>query len=46
MPTVQETIHDYLTDFKSQLDRLPEDVSVVKSLIEGFFTENIVDDRK
>jgi hypothetical protein len=46
VPTVKETIHNYITDLKSQLDRLPEDVGVVKSLIDGLFTENVVDDRK
>jgi len=46
VPTVKETIHNYITDLKSQLDRLPEDFGVVKSLVDGLFTENIVDDRK
>jgi hypothetical protein len=46
VPTVRETIHNYITDLKSQLDRLPEDASVVKQLIDGLFTENIADDRK
>ncbi|KAF2638101.1 heme peroxidase [Massarina eburnea CBS 473.64] len=46
VPTVKETIHDYIRDFKSQLDRLPQDVGVVKSLIDGLLTENVVDDRK
>ncbi|KAF1839413.1 heme peroxidase [Decorospora gaudefroyi] len=46
VPTVRKTIHSYIADLKSQLDRLPEDVEVVKSLIDGLFTENIVDDRK
>ncbi|PVH91026.1 heme peroxidase, partial [Periconia macrospinosa] len=44
--TVQETVHGFLSDFKSQLDRLPQDAKVVKSLIDGFFTENVLDDRK
>jgi hypothetical protein len=46
VPTVRETIHNYITDLKSQLDRLPEDVGVVKQLIDGLFTENIADDRQ
>lgn len=46
VPTVRETIHNYINDLKSQLDRLPEDAGVVKQLIDGLFTENIVDDRK
>jgi len=46
VPTVKETIHSYITDIKSQLDRLPEDFGVVKSLVDGLFTENVVDDRK
>lgn len=46
VPSVTETIQSYLTDAKSQLDRLPEDAGVVKSLINGLFTENILDDRE
>lgn len=46
VPTVQETIRGYAVDLKSQLDRLPEDVNVVKAIVEGLFTENIVDDRE
>lgn len=46
VPTVKETIHNYITDVESQLDRLPEDVAIVKSLVDGLLTENVVDDRK
>lgn len=46
VPTVKETIHKYLIDLKSQLDRLPEDAEVVKGIIDGLFTENVVDDRE
>jgi len=46
VPTVKETIHNYVHDLKSQLDRLPEDAAVVKGLVDGLFTEDIVDDRK
>jgi len=46
VPTVRETAHKFLTDLKSQLDRLPEDAKVVKDIIDGFFTENVLDDRE
>jgi hypothetical protein len=46
VPTVEQSVHSLITDLKSQLDRLPEDVTVVKSLVDGLFTENVVDDRK
>lgn len=46
VPTVRDTIHNYITDIISQLNRLPEDIDVVKSLVDGLFTENIFDDRK
>ena len=46
VPSIRETIHNYITDFKSQFDRLPEDAAVVKQIVDGFFTENILDDRE
>jgi hypothetical protein len=46
VPTVKETIHNYVHDIKSQIDRLPDDAAVVKSLIDGIFTEGVVDDRQ
>jgi hypothetical protein len=46
VPTVKETVHGFLSDIKSQLDRLPQDAKVVKSLIDGLFTENVLDERK
>jgi len=44
--TVKETVHGFLSDIKSQLDRLPQDAKVVRSIIGGLFTENVLDDRK
>jgi hypothetical protein len=46
VPSVRETIHSYIKDLKSQLDRLPEDAGVVKQIVAGLFTENILDDRE
>jgi hypothetical protein len=46
VPTVRESLHSYYTDFTSQLGRVPEDAAVVKALVDGLLTDNVVDDRE
>ncbi|SMR63435.1 unnamed protein product [Zymoseptoria tritici ST99CH_3D1] len=46
VPTVKQTVHNYIKDVKSQLERLPEDATVVKSFVSALLTEGVTDDRK
>lgn len=39
-------VNGWLQDIKSQLGRFPQDISVIKSLVEAAFSSGLVDDRK
>lgn len=44
--TVQKTVHSYLEDLKSQVGRVPENIDVIKQILEGLLTENVLDDKE
>ena len=46
VPSVEEKLHAYGTDIKSQFGRLTDNVGVVKQILEASFTEGVLDDRK
>jgi hypothetical protein len=46
VPTAKQTVHGYINDIKSQLERLPENANVVKTFISALLTDGVTDDRK
>ncbi len=44
--TPKKALHEWLQDLESQLTRIPQDLGVVKSLVDAALSQGLVNDRK